>query len=306
MPTNKKKYLFVYICSNNPKTDSHSEITNEDVIKTVEEIKKIRSKKEDTSIDLFLNSPGGDIYSAYKIINILREKCSRLRIIIPEFANSAATLMSLGGDIIIMGPQSELGPLDKPMEHPLLEGTGRMSALDGALPFLDLFDATKEFAFELANEFRDSYGLSRKDSLELGFRIAHNYVSSTVKKMDSFILNKCKRWLRVPQKYGIEFLENYMFQEDIRTAKNGELELVKQRINRLIHNLVWAYPEHSFAISFLEAKKIGLKVEPSSELKEWDLLWEFYKTLEKRREKTVGFYSIKDLQDITKKNNKDL
>src|SRR3989344_9199789 len=119
------------------------EITNEDLFLVLKEIEKITTAKQNTKIILILNSIGGDIYTAYKIINVLREKCKEFDVIILENANSAATLMALGSDKIIMGKQSELGPLDLPMqEHPLFEGViGPLSALDGIRPLSYLYNA---------------------------------------------------------------------------------------------------------------------------------------------------------------------
>ena len=84
---------------------------------------------EKIQITLILDSVGGEIYPSYKIINLLRNKCDKLSVFIPEKAKSAATLMTLGADEIIMSAESELGPLDLPMrEHPMLEEMKEFSA----------------------------------------------------------------------------------------------------------------------------------------------------------------------------------
>src|SRR5262249_17470124 len=51
---------------------------------------------------------------AEKLISILRTcvGTGRLRVIVPDFAKSAGTLMALGADQIVMGDTSELGPID--------------------------------------------------------------------------------------------------------------------------------------------------------------------------------------------------
>lgn len=65
-------------------------------------------------LDLLIHTSGGDIDAAEKLIKLVRTKVHNgvLRIIIPDFAKSAGTLMALGADFIVMSDTSELGPID--------------------------------------------------------------------------------------------------------------------------------------------------------------------------------------------------
>jgi len=67
-------------------------------------------------IDLFLYSRGGDVSVPWRIVSMFREFCDELSIIVPYKAYSAATLISLGADKIIMGKKAELGPIDPYVE----------------------------------------------------------------------------------------------------------------------------------------------------------------------------------------------
>lgn len=76
-------------------------------------------------VDLMLHSVGGDIDAAEKLIRLVRSKVGEtgsIRIIVPEYAKSAATLMALGADSLVMGDSSELGAID-PQFH-LHDGRG--------------------------------------------------------------------------------------------------------------------------------------------------------------------------------------
>lgn len=66
------------------------------------------------SIDLLLQTPGGDLDAAEKIINVLRKKVGdgAFRVIVPDYAKSVGTLMALAADTIVMSDCSELGPID--------------------------------------------------------------------------------------------------------------------------------------------------------------------------------------------------
>jgi ClpP class serine protease len=63
-------------------------------------------------IDLFLFSIGGHLEVPWRIISMLREFTSDLAVLLPYKAMSAATLISLGADEIVMGRKGELGPID--------------------------------------------------------------------------------------------------------------------------------------------------------------------------------------------------
>ncbi len=64
--------------------------------------------------DLLLHTGGGDIDAAEKLITMLRDVIStaELRVVVPDYAKSAGTLMALGADHIVMSNTSELGPID--------------------------------------------------------------------------------------------------------------------------------------------------------------------------------------------------
>ena len=63
-------------------------------------------------ISLFLYSTGGNLDAPWPLVNLLREYCDFLEILVPFRALSAATLISLGANKIIMTPLSQLSPID--------------------------------------------------------------------------------------------------------------------------------------------------------------------------------------------------
>lgn len=82
----------------------------------------LESIEPETPITLLLNSPGGEIDAAEKLVHRLRETCSdspgALEVVVPDYAKSAATLMALGADRIVMSDSSELGPIDPQIRLP--------------------------------------------------------------------------------------------------------------------------------------------------------------------------------------------
>jgi len=64
------------------------------------------------NIDLFLYSTGGDTMVPWRLVSMIREYCDTFSVLIPYKANSAATMISLGADQIVMTDLSELSPID--------------------------------------------------------------------------------------------------------------------------------------------------------------------------------------------------
>ncbi len=63
-------------------------------------------------VALVIDSPGGSARSAYQLATMLRRHCDGFVAVIPRYAKSAATLLTLGAERIYMGLDAELGPLD--------------------------------------------------------------------------------------------------------------------------------------------------------------------------------------------------
>ncbi len=69
-------------------------------------------------LDILLESGGGNIDVTAKIVNILRSHCNKLSVMVPFYAKSAATLIALHADELIMCKSGELGPLDPIVQDP--------------------------------------------------------------------------------------------------------------------------------------------------------------------------------------------
>ena len=71
-------------------------------------------------LDLLLNSRGGNTSTAIKLVHMIWNASSDdqdlFRLIVPDEAKSAATLVALGANEIIMSSSSELGPIDPQLQ----------------------------------------------------------------------------------------------------------------------------------------------------------------------------------------------
>ena len=93
----------------NPQADN-IDINDLDMTGFMNALKGMECKK---GLDLILHTPGGSPAAAEAIISYLRNKFNYdIRVIVPQMAMSAGTMMACAAKEIIMGKQSSLGPID--------------------------------------------------------------------------------------------------------------------------------------------------------------------------------------------------
>jgi hypothetical protein len=83
-------------------------IIDEDIQGFMEAIHGLKGDK----LDLLLHTGGGSAEATDAIVSYLRQKFSNIRIIIPQAAMSAGTMLACSADEIIMGKHSFIGPID--------------------------------------------------------------------------------------------------------------------------------------------------------------------------------------------------
>jgi hypothetical protein len=69
-------------------------------------------KKPVKKLDIFLCSNGGSGTVPWRLISLFREFADKIGVLLPYRAYSAATMVALGADEIIMHPFGEMGPID--------------------------------------------------------------------------------------------------------------------------------------------------------------------------------------------------
>jgi hypothetical protein len=107
-------------------------ITDEDIHGLME----VNAGLEGDNLDLILHSPGGSVETAEVIVTYLRSRFSHIRIIVPNLAMSAATMIACAADEIVLGKHSFLGPTDPQ----IFISTALGNRLAPAQAILDQFD----------------------------------------------------------------------------------------------------------------------------------------------------------------------
>lgn len=72
----------------------------------------VNSVVNDKKVDILLHSPGGRPDATERIVEILRMKFDEVNFLIPHSAYSAATMLALSGDEILLHQSATLGPID--------------------------------------------------------------------------------------------------------------------------------------------------------------------------------------------------
>jgi hypothetical protein len=208
----------------------------------------VKEDRDNVEIDLWLESAGGDAHTAYKLALILRHTAGHIRVVVPDYAKSAATLLALVGDEIFLSPGAELGPLDAQMPE-----EGSLSGVISALSIARAADEVARDAVALAATGGAAMlgitGLTRAQTLEAMLAFSANFSEPLVRQLDPRLVHEAKQLLKVTARYAERLLE--------RT--------VPGRHERVASRLVTNFPTHGFVIDYGEARKLGLPVKPIAE-----------------------------------------
>lgn len=229
----------------------------------------VDSPKEDTLIDLWLDSPGGDANAAYKLFLYLRSKCSCLRVIVPEYAKSAATLITIGADVIYMSESAELGPLDAQIPHPDREGH-IVSSLSGANSLEHLTRLGVELSVMLGPQLIDITGLPRGEVLSRILEYNSAIMAPVVSKLDPQLIHEASEALQVTKKYAELIMS---------TKSDNSNSLSPGRIRKIANSLVTDYPTHGFVIDRRELDKLGIRTISIEEHPLWKTIKKIFDDL---------------------------
>ena len=89
----------------------------------------------DESLHVMLYTLGGDGETALRLVRQAQSRCNELTVIVLDQAKSAGTLFVLGADRILMGPTSDLGPIDPQFQLPsgaVVSGKAIIAAVEDA------------------------------------------------------------------------------------------------------------------------------------------------------------------------------
>jgi len=246
-----KRRLLVYVADINK---PESALKPEDKTGFSDLIQDIKEEE----VDFLINSPGGFAEVTEAIVGMLRAKFKSIRFAIPNMAKSAATLLVLSGDELLMDHRSELGPIDPQIEYMSIDGRKREAAED-------ILEGLKEAKEVLAKE---------------GPAATPAYVP-LLNKYTIGLLRGCRNAMQLSQELAETWLRIYMFANDANSLKPKEIAtFFASHANTLSHNR---------AILIDKCLDLGIKLIDLRKMENGNLaekLWELWCLYELHFERT--------------------
>lgn len=189
------------------------------------------------NLDLIVHSPGGSAEVTEALVTYVRTKFTHVRVIVPQAAMSAATMLACSANTIMMGKHSFLGPIDP--QFILATQIGVLQSVP-AQAILDQFDKAKEEC---------------QDPKLLGpwLPILSQYGPA--------LIVQCENAIALSKTLLTEWLERYMFSGDPDAA-----EKAKNIANYLSDHK--EFKSHGRHISRDKARELGLNIENLEDDKE--------------------------------------
>lgn len=203
-------------------------------------------------IDLILNSFGGSVTFSWRLVNLIREFSKEFNVIVPFNAFSAATLISMGADSIVMLPSASLGPTDP-------SSTTEYNPKDGGkhLP-INVEEISSYISF-----IKEDFEIKSEEGLIESLKI----LSESEQRLHPLALGAAKRGTKLATKYAHDLLASHL-----------KKKLQKEKVDKIVKTFSSELFAHDHPINREEAKQHGLNVVIESKENEktiWDLFKEY-------------------------------
>ena len=198
-------------------------------------------------LDLVVDSVGGDIHAAYRLVSLLYDKTERFSACVPSYARSAATLLCVAADRIVLDDLAVLGPLDAQVYE-----SGRTYR-----PALNTFKSLERITvFSLdtlrtASEAIEKLNMTGEQALTYALQFVKTMSESMFAPMEATRIGEYSQALAVGERYGDRLYD--------RRPREG---MAKDEWRRMISHLVNDYPNHEVVIDAAELNRLRLPVEP--------------------------------------------
>jgi len=217
---------------------SYTPLDDTIIIPLYKQLKEIGHTKK---IDLILHSYGGAVDTPYKVVTLIREFCDEFAVIVPFVAKSAASMLVLGADEVVMGPISELGPVDPLVTHPVYK--------DILVPVQAVWHCLDYLQRSIISSAEPE--------------VASFMITPLLNKLDPWLIGDYEKTIKASRQYAKTLLSKYMLKDN------------PERVQSVMQALTEGYFSHGYPIGRREAKELGIQVtEAHGEL--WDLIWKLY------------------------------
>ena len=242
----RKSKLLVYVTGDRRgmETQMHSEVIDQ----LVDHLDRFKNPGK---ITLLLHSRGGSTSAGWSIANLIRSFCDDFEVIIPARAHSAATLLCLGADRIIMTKQATLGPIDPNVNTPLnpqIPGAGPNARVGVSV------ESIKGYVELAKNEFKI---VSSEDMTQV--------LRSLAVRVHPLVLGDVFR-----ARYHIRMLAQKLLEKQLNPVDDAK------KIEAIVNFLCGDSGSHDYTINRVEAQdSLGLAIEKPDD-KLYDIVKRIY------------------------------
>jgi hypothetical protein len=251
----RKSSVVVYVCSD--RSPLASAAIAKDIIRPLYDhlLALGNLSPRSGTLDLFLYSVGGDPAVPWPLVSMIRECYKNFTVLVPFRAYSAATMICLGADSIIMGRKGELGPIDPTLVR-------RLEGGEAHTPQIPVEDVSSYLEF-----IRTRAGITDQDALA-------QTITALAQQLQPLTLGSVNRM----------YSHIRLVAQKLLTSRSTKME--EDRVRVITETLTEKIYSHGHSISRREAVELGLHVEkavsPELEQLMWDLYVEYEKLLELR------------------------
>lgn len=251
--------LISYVTSIRP--NCGAQMASDSIACIISQIEKIPDEKKE--IDFLIISNGGDPITSLRIISILRERFDKITVLIPFVAYSAATILALGADDIIMHPYSNLGPVDPQLTVSKKNASGQQSNIS----------FSSEDIRNYIDFLKSDIGITDQAQLASAFNLLSNEVGPLP-------IGSAKRSQQLSHSLSIKMLESHMHDKN-------KVETIAKALNS-------AYYHHGYAVGRTEATNMGLNITKPDKILEL-LLWGIWKDFEHEMKCNQAFDVVSEI-----------
>ncbi len=259
--TVRKRPMITYVTSIRPNLSVN--MSSDSITKIIDIIGHIPSEVKD--IDFMIISNGGDPITSLRIISILRERFEHITVIVPYVAYSAATILALGADDIMMHPFSNLGPVDPQLTIAKTNMIGQNS---------DLHFSSEDIRNYI--EFlKEDIGITDQAHLAAA-------LSNLTAEVGAIPIGNAKRSQQLSLSLSKRMLETHL--SDVTSASN-----IAQKLNSSFYH-------HGYAVSRKEAQEIGLNITIPTKSEE-KIIWSIWQDYSNEMKADKEFNLLNELMN---------
>ncbi len=256
----RKRPLIVYVTSK--RTGAASLMATDALPALIEQFDAL--PKSTKHLDFMIASYGGDPMVAWRIMSLLRQRdVSDVAVLIPQSAYSAATLLALGANQIVMHPNGHLGPVDMQITTSGDSGQQKRFSTEDITAFLDFV--------------RDNLKITDQEHVRMLFEI-------TCKEVGTLGIGFTARSSKLAVDLGERLLAMHMKDDENRS-----------KLRSIVENMSRKFQSHAYPVSRTEALEIGLPVNKKRDEDLEQLMWDAWLKIEGDLDENRPFDPILEL-----------